>query len=155
MAFIIWLPILLKRVLHIVMCLIFLGHHVVGYSEASVPIDLRHNDWSDLHLLGFAVFRIVLPIWSTWYYWPSCWSVWPSQYVILLGLVSESYVLLPKLRLLGTHSQSSVSKGVATAGVSVKALNHSTLGCLGMTNGMRVITHNLLIYCPFQATCCM
>ena len=63
-----------------------------------------------------------------------------DPYIGLARLVSASYVLLPRLGLLGARSHSRVSKGVATAGVSAKVSNHSPSGCLGMTNGARVVT---------------
>ena len=59
----------------------------------------------------------------------------------LAGPVSESYVLLPKLGLLGLRSHSRVSKGVAMAGISAKVSNHLPSGCLGMTNGSRAVTY--------------
>ena len=54
--------------------------------------------------------------------------------------VFESYAHFPKLGLSGVRSQLRVSKGVATAGVSAKASNHSPSGCSGITSGARAVT---------------
>ena len=75
---------------------------------------------------------------------PVVMSYSAGQYTGLAGLVSELYVLLPRLGLSGMCNQLRVSRGVATAGVSVKASNHSPLGCSGITNGVRVVTGCLM-----------
>ena len=61
-------------------------------------------------------------------------------YLGVFGLVSEWNVLLPKLGLSGVCNHASVSRGDTTAGVSARASNQLSLGCLGMANGMRVVT---------------
>ena len=58
----------------------------------------------------------------------------------LAGPVSESYAHLPRLGLSGMRNHWRVSNGVATAGVSAKASNHSPSGCSGMISGARAVT---------------
>ena len=71
---------------------------------------------------------------------PVCTSLSSGPYTGLVGPVSESYARFPRLGLSGVRSQLRVSRGVATAGVLVKVLNHLPSGCLGMTRGVRVVT---------------
>ena len=64
----------------------------------------------------------------------------PGPYTGLVSLTFKSYVLLPRLGLLGTYSHSSVSNGVAIVGELAKVLNCSGSGCSGITSGTRAVT---------------
>ena len=82
-AFILWLSILLKGVSTVIACLVLLGRHPIGYSEASASMNLFRNDRMDLRLLCFTVFRIILPVRSTRFRQSGCRSVWADQCIVL------------------------------------------------------------------------